>query len=59
MHHIVVFAAVDIGFQSLEFVTTENTSARVCAEIDRGALEREVVAYLSTASGGTATGELK
>ena len=35
----------------------ENESARAvaCAQIDRGSLEREVVAYLSNIPGGTAT----
>ena len=50
-------AVVDIGFQSLEFISTENSSATVCAQIDRGSLEREVVVYLSTVSGGTAVGK--
>lgn len=49
---------MNIGFQSLEFATEENTSAiaRVCAQIDTGSLEREVTAFLSTVTGGTATG---
>lgn len=49
--------AVDIGFLAPQFFTMENESAAamVCAEIDRGSLEREVVAYLSTIPGGTAT----
>lgn len=53
-------AAVDIGFQAPQFFTMENTSAMaiVCAQIDSGSLEREVVAYLSTIPGGTATGKL-
>lgn len=38
-------------------MTTENVSATVCAQIDSGILEREVVAYLSTTSGGTALGK--
>ena len=52
--------AVDIGFQAPQFFTMENGSATamVCAQIDRGSLEREVVAYLSTIPGGTATGKL-
>ena len=43
-------AVVNIGFQSLKFITQENSSAvaTVCAQIDRGSLERQVVAYLST-----------
>ena len=49
---------MNIGFQSLEFITEESTSARarVCAQIDTGSLEREVTAFLSTIAGGTATG---
>lgn len=48
---------VDIGFQSLEFVTTENTlAATVCAQIDNWSIERNVVAYLSTIPEGNATG---
>ena len=41
---------VNIGFQSIEFVTQENSSAVaiVCAQIYRGSLEREVVAFLNT-----------
>ena len=51
-------ADVDIGFQSLEFVTYENTStATVCGRIDRGSLERDVIAYVNTISGGNATGK--
>jgi hypothetical protein len=48
--------AVDIGFLVPLFFTMENGSATatVCAEIDRGSLERQVVAYLSTIPGGTA-----
>ncbi len=36
----------------------ESTSARarVCAQIDNGSLEREVTAFWSTITGGTATG---
>ena len=53
--------AVDIGFQAPQFFTVENASATamVCAEIDRGSLEREVVVYLSTIPTGTATGKRK
>ena len=49
---------MNIGFQSLEFITEESTSARarVCAQIDTGSLEKEVTAFLSTNAGGTATG---
>ena len=49
--------AVDIGFLAPMFFAIENGSAAamVCAQIDRGSLEREVVAYLSTIPGGTAT----
>ena len=47
---------VSIGFQYLVFSTMENVSATVCAQIDSGCLEREVVVYLSTVTGGTATG---
>ena len=49
--------AVDIGFLAPVFFAIENGSAAamVCAQIDRGSLEREVVAYLSTIPGGTAT----
>ena len=41
---------MNIGFQSLEFITREYSSAvaTVCAQIDRGSLERDVVAYLTT-----------
>lgn len=51
---------MNIGFQSFEFVTKENSSAvaTVCAQIDRGSLERDVVAYLTTTAliGDTAMG---
>ena len=51
---------MNIGFQSLEFITEESngnsTRARVCAQIDNGTLEREVIAFLSAIAGGTATG---
>ena len=49
---------MNIGFQNLEFFTEESTSAtvRVCTQIDTGSLEREVTAFLSTTTGGTATG---
>ena len=48
-----------IGFQNLEFFTRENVSASaaLCAQIDRGSLEREVAAYLTTVTGGTAVGK--
>jgi hypothetical protein len=48
---------VDIGFLDPLFFTMENESAtaNVCAQIDRGSLEREVVVYLSTIPGGAAT----
>ena len=51
---------MDIGFQDIQFFTRENVSATatVCAQIDRGSLEREVVAYLSTIPEGTAIGKL-
>ena len=49
---------MDIGFQSLEFVTTEDTlAATVCAQIDNWSIERNVVAYVSTILGGNATGK--
>ena len=50
---------MDIGFQALLFFTRENVSATaiVCAQIDRGSLEREVEVYLSTIPGGTAIGK--
>ena len=48
---------MDIGFLAPVLFAIENGSAvaNVCAEIDRGSLEREVVTYLSTIPGGTAT----
>ena len=54
---IVVFTEVSIGFQSLQFLTTEGSSATVeiCAQIDAGTLERSVSVYISTAN-QTATG---
>jgi hypothetical protein len=59
--HIFKHTAVDIGFLMPLFFTMENGSATsmVCAEIDRGSLERQVVAYLSTILGGTATRKQK
>ena len=49
---------MNIGFQNLEFVALEsNMSTIVCAQIDVGSLEREVVVYLTTVSGGTAVGK--
>ena len=58
MNITIIFAAVDIGFQSLQFTTSEDTSASVCAQITRGSLERDVVVYLNTVSEGTATGNI-
>ena len=53
---------VNIGFQSLEFISEENSSAvaTVCAQIDRGTLERYVDVYLTSfaAIGDTAVGTL-
>ena len=46
-----------VGFESQVFTTTENVSAMVCAEIVTGSLEREVEAYLSTVSEGSAGGK--
>ena len=57
-----MFIVVNIGFQSLEFITKENSSAvaTVCAQIDRGSLERYVDAYLNSIVliGDTAVGAL-
>ena len=52
---------MDIGFLAPMFFTMENGSAAAmaCAQIDRGSLEREVMAYLSTIPGGTATRKQK
>ena len=51
-----------VGFQTLEFTTMENSSAvaTVCAQIDGGSLEREVMAYLTSVAliGDTALGML-
>ena len=43
---------VNIGFQSVVFITQENLTAvaTVCAQIYIGSLEREVVTYLNTTS---------
>ena len=51
---------IAIGFQTLEFFTMENGSARatVSVQINSGILEREVSAYFSTNLGGTASGSL-
>ena len=51
-------ADVNVGFQNLQFFTRENvsTKATVCAQIDSGSLEREIVVYLSTVAEGTAEG---
>ncbi len=35
---------------------SDSASARMCAQIDTGSLEREVTAFWSTITGGTATG---
>ena len=50
----VISAVVNIGFHSLESVTTENISASVCAQLLIGSLERNMTTYLSTVLGGTA-----
>ena len=51
---------MNVGFQNLEFFTEENTATvRVCTQIDTGSLEREVTAFLSTTTGGTATGTIQ
>ena len=49
---------MNIGFENLEFLAQEGSLAttRLCAQIDSGHLEREVVAFLTTTTDGTATG---
>lgn len=51
--------AVSVGFQSLEFLSTEGTGATVgvCLQIFAGTLERTVSAFITT-SEDTATGKL-
>ena len=58
MKIFITITDISVSFQSLQFFTRENVSSKatVCAQINNGSLEREVVVYLSTVVGGTAEG---